>query len=88
MVVTRGMLGWGSEGTSERRGHSDYENLLKRGILAEGTASAKVLRQGHTRCIGEKERRPVWLEHDEQQGAQWQETKLEIWVGIKLCRIL
>lgn len=70
-MVTGGMLGWGSEGTSERRGRSDYENLLGRGILAEGIASAKVLRQGHTRRIGEKERRPVWLEHDEQQEPQW-----------------
>lgn len=68
----------GSGESSPRTGLSGYENLLWKRILAVGTASGKVLEQEGIRRIGEKARRPVWLEHDEQQGAQWSEIRLEI----------
>lgn len=41
-----------------------------KGILAVGIASGKALKQEDVRCTGEKERRPVWLEHDEPQRVQ------------------
>lgn len=61
----------GLRGSSQRRGHSDCENLLWKGILGVGTAHGKVLKQEHIRYAGEKERRPVYLERDNNQGAQW-----------------
>lgn len=76
MMVTGVVLGWGSGESSQRRGHSDYENLLGKGVLAVGIDSAKFLKREHVRYIGEEER-PGWLKRDEQQGVQWHEIKLE-----------
>lgn len=60
------MLSWGSGESSQRR-----DILIMKfpgeGILAVGIKIAKVLKQKYTRCVGEKERRPVWLEQAEQQ---------------------
>lgn len=77
MMVTGDVLGWGSGESSQRRGHSDYEKLLGKGILAVGTGSAKLPKKGHVRCIGEEERRPGRSKHDGRQGAQGHEIRLE-----------
>lgn len=51
MMVTGDVLGWGSGESSQRRGHSDYEKLLGKGILAVGTGSAKLPKKGHVRKL-------------------------------------
>lgn len=56
-----------------------------RAFQAEGTCSAKALRQGHAWCVGGTVMRPMWREQSEgegrRRGAGWEETGQD-WVGM------
>lgn len=68
----------GAQGSPLREGDMLTMKTSWKGILAVGIASGKVLKQEDIRCTGEKERRPVWLGHDEPQRVQGLEIRLEI----------